>query len=81
MITQYCEHTFLGGIMKLLLTIAIVAGFAVAANATGTTAAKTTTTTTTTAVDCTKLTDAKAKADCEAAAHAAAPAATPAKKK
>lgn len=56
--------------MKALLTIAIVAGFAFAANATehGHAAKKTTTTTTTTTVDCAKLTDAKAKADCEAMA-------------
>lgn len=72
--------------MKALLTIAIVSGFAFAANAAGHTKAKapTAATATTEAPDCTKLTDAKAKADCEAmsAEHGTAHAApvAPAKK-
>ncbi len=67
--------------MKALLTLALVIGFATSAVATGNApvAKKPMATPTTTKTDCSALTDAAAKAQCEAAAHAAAPV-VPAKK-
>lgn len=68
--------------MKTLLTLALIAGFAVSANATGSSSTTETQSATPAAVDCSQLTDANAKAQCEAAkSQASAPAAEPAKKK